>query len=68
MLSLSTARRLRAAGLTWTPACTISLPSPNAGMDDRVFVISDVSVDIELLQAGPSSPLTGPLSGRWTIP
>jgi hypothetical protein len=50
MLSLSTARRLRAAGLTWTPGLHDFFTIPERGMDDRVFVISDVSVDIELLQ------------------
>jgi hypothetical protein len=58
MLSLSTARRLRAAGLTWTPGLHDFFTIPERGMDDRVFVISDVSVDIELLQGRSIVTLT----------
>ena len=50
MLSLSTARRLKAAGLAWTPGLHDLFAIPDRDMDDRVFVISDVSVDIELLK------------------
>ena len=50
MLSLSTARRLKAAGLAWTPGLHDFFAIPDRGLDDRVFVISDVSVDIELLR------------------
>ena len=50
MLSLSTARRLKAAGLAWTPGLHDFFAIPDRGLDDRVFVISDVSVDIELLK------------------
>jgi hypothetical protein len=65
MLSLSTARRLRAAGLTWTPGLHDFFTIPERGMDDRVFVISDVSVDIELLQGRSIVTFNG--TAEWAL-
>ena len=40
----------KAAGLAWTPELHDLFAIPDRGLDDRVFVISDVSVDVELLK------------------
>jgi hypothetical protein len=50
MLSLTTAQRLKAAGLTWTPAKNDFFMVPDRGFDEVVFVISDMTVLIELLK------------------
>lgn len=50
MLSLTTAQRLKAAGLTWTPAKNDFFVVPERGLDDVVFVISDMTVLVELLK------------------
>jgi len=50
MIPLDSARRLKAAGLAWTPVLHDFFAIPGRGMDERVFVISDVSVDVELLK------------------
>jgi hypothetical protein len=49
MLSLSTARKLKDAGLTWTPAMHDFFAIPDRGFDDKVFVISDIFVNVEML-------------------
>ena len=65
MLSLSTARRLKAAGLAWTPGLHDFFAIPDRGMDDRVFVISDVSVDIELLKGQSIVTFNG--TSEWAM-
>src|SRR5690349_21987285 len=46
MLSPTLARRLREAGLTWHPASGDRFYLPDRGMDDEVFVISEMTVDV----------------------
>jgi hypothetical protein len=65
MLSLSTARRLKAAGLAWTPGLHDFFAIPDRGLDDRVFVISDVSVDIELLKGQSIVTFNG--TSEWAM-
>jgi hypothetical protein len=65
MLTLSTARRLKAAGLAWTPGLHDFFAVPERGMDDRVFVISDVSVDIELLKGQSIVTFNG--TAEWAL-
>jgi hypothetical protein len=50
MLSLTAARQLKNAGLVWQPALHDFFALPERGMDDRVFVLSDMSVDIQRLE------------------
>jgi hypothetical protein len=49
MLSLSLARDLKEAGLTWTPAYYDFFAIPDRGLDDRIFVISDMLVNLALV-------------------
>ena len=65
MLSLSTARRLKAAGLAWTPGLHDFFAVPERGMDERVFVISDVSVDVELLKGQSIVTFNG--TSEWAL-
>lgn len=50
MILLETAQRLKASGLVWRPALNDFFAIPERGMDDRVFVISDLLANIERLQ------------------
>lgn len=45
MLSLSTARALRAAGLRWHPASGDRFVIVDRDMDDEVFVLSDMTIE-----------------------
>lgn len=51
MISLATARSLKDAGLVWLPKQLDYFIIPDRGLDDHIFVISDVLVTLELLQA-----------------
>lgn len=46
MLSLRLAIRLRDAGLPWTPAPGDRFAIPNKGMDDEVFVLSTMTIEV----------------------
>lgn len=50
MISLETARNLKSAGLTWVPALHDFFAIPDRSMDERVFVISDMLVTVDLMQ------------------
>ena len=65
VLSLSTARRLKTAGLAWTPALHDFFGVPDRGFDDRVFVISDMSVDVELLKGHSIVTFNG--TSEWAL-
>lgn len=65
MISLSTARRLKAAGLNWTPRLHDFFGVPDRGLDERVFVISDVSIDVELLKGQSAVTFGG--TAEWAL-
>jgi hypothetical protein len=50
MLSLTLAKELKSAGLAWTPAKNDFFAIPEPGLDDGVYVISDMTVLVELLK------------------
>lgn len=50
MLSIETARKLRAAGLEWSPALHDFFALPERGLDERIFVVSDLPANIAQLQ------------------
>jgi hypothetical protein len=52
VLSLSLAEQLRDAGLRWTPGPGDRFVLPHRGMDDEVFVLSDMTVDVHDFPAG----------------
>jgi hypothetical protein len=65
MLSLSTARKLKDAGLTWTPAMHDFFAIPDRGFDDKVFVISDMLVNVEMLSGHLEATFHG--SVEWAL-
>jgi hypothetical protein len=50
MISLDTAQALKSAGLVWKPALLDFFGVPDRQMDEKVFVISDVLVTVEMMQ------------------
>ncbi|MGW8249388.1 MAG: pilus assembly protein CpaE [Anaerolineales bacterium] len=50
MISLSSAQKLKKAGLQWAPELNDYFAIPERGMDERVFVISDMLVTVEMLK------------------
>lgn len=56
MTSLEVARQLRHAGLAWDSEPGDAFALPDRGMDDRVFVVSGMSVE---MHESPSGPVIG---------
>lgn len=52
MLTVSLALELRDAGLRWTPAAGDRFVLPNRGMDEEVFVLSEMTVDVHHFPTG----------------
>lgn len=52
MISVALAKRLRAAGLTWRPRQFDFFHIPDRDLDERIFVIADLSVDVQPLADG----------------
>jgi hypothetical protein len=65
MVSLELARRLKEAGLLWQPTLHDFFAVPDRGMDDLVFVISDVQVTVERLQGVQVMSFQG--ASEWAL-
>ena len=52
MLRLELARALRRDGLTWSPARGDRFVVPDRDMDDEVFVVSDLTVEVREVPSG----------------
>ena len=52
MLTVATARRLRDAGLTWSPASGDRFVVADRGMDEEIFVISQMVIEHHLAPTG----------------
>ena len=65
MISLATARKLKEAGLPWTPALHDFFAIPDRSMDDSVFVISDMLVNVEMVQGIPMIQFQG--ASEWAL-
>jgi hypothetical protein len=65
MLSLATARALRDAGLVWQPAQLDCFAIPEHGMDDRVFVISDMPAALAQIQGQTMMTFEGAV--EWAL-
>jgi hypothetical protein len=48
MISLETARRLKEAGLSWSPQTNDFFAIPDRGLDKHIFVISDIMTTVEV--------------------
>lgn len=65
MISLATARKLREADLQWSPALHDFFAVPDRGMDERVFVISEVMAYVELRNNLPMVTFQG--TTEWAL-
>ncbi|HEU4541627.1 MAG TPA: hypothetical protein VFR23_10930 [Jiangellaceae bacterium] len=52
MISVELAKRLRAAGVRWEPAPGDRFVLPDRGMDDDVFVLSHMTIDVHEFPTG----------------
>ena len=65
VLSVATARALQEAGLVWTPARGDSFVVHGRGMDDEVFVLSDMTVEVHDVPGGPVIGFNG--TTEWAL-
>ena len=65
MLSVSLARALRDAGLDWTPARGDHFVMPDRGMDGEVFVLSDMTIEVNHVPGGPVIGFNG--TTEWAL-
>ena len=65
MLSLDLATRLRSAGLRWKPAPGDRFAIPDRDLDDEVFVLSNMVIDIHQLPEGPTIGFNG--TTEWAL-
>ena len=65
MLSVELASALRDAGLRWRPARGDSFVVPDRGMDAEVFVLSDMTIDVQHVPAGPVLGFNG--TTEWAL-
>ncbi len=65
MISLDLARRLQAAGLVWTPASGDRFVVPDRDMDEEVFVVSNMVVDVHELPTGTLLGFNG--TTEWAL-
>ena len=65
MLSLRTARTLRQAGLTWKPAEFDFFAIPDRGLDERLFVISEMPAAVGQIQGLPMVTFEGAV--EWAL-
>jgi hypothetical protein len=65
VISVATAKALRDAGLRWRPAAGDRFVVVDKGMDDEVFVLSDMTVDVHQLPSGPVIGFNG--TTEWAL-
>ncbi len=65
MITLETARKLKEAGMVWQPAKGDQFVVPEGGMDEQVFVLSDMAIVIESLKGYPAVMFHG--TPEWAL-
>jgi hypothetical protein len=65
VISIETARLLRDMGLRWTPASGDRFVVVDRGMDDEVFVLSDMTVEVHQLEHGQVIGFNG--TTEWAL-
>ncbi|MGI8695051.1 MAG: hypothetical protein ACR2JQ_00075 [Mycobacteriales bacterium] len=65
VISIALARRLRAVGLRWTPASGDRFVLPDLEMDDDVFVLSQLTVEVHHFRTGPVIGFNG--TTEWAL-
>jgi hypothetical protein len=64
-ITLATARQLKSAGLPWIPAEHDLFAIPDRGLDDKIFVIADMTVLVQILQGTPAVTFHG--TAEWAL-
>jgi len=65
VISTATARQLRDAGLRWTPSSGDRFVVVDRDMDDEVFVLSDMTVEVHQLEHGQVIGFNG--TTEWAL-
>jgi hypothetical protein len=65
MISLSLAKRLKEAGLVWQAGVNDYFAIPDRDMDDRIFVLSDLLANLNLLRGWPVVTFHG--TAEWAL-
>jgi hypothetical protein len=65
MISLTMARQLKEAGLTWIPAMHDYFAVPDRGLDDHIFVINDIMAYVEIRNNLPMVTFHG--TAEWAL-
>ena len=65
MISVELARALRDGGLNWRPARYDVFFIPDRGLDDRVFVLADMTIDIQRLAGEAAITFNGAV--EWSL-
>jgi hypothetical protein len=65
VISLELARKLRDAGVRWTPASGDRFVVADREMDDEVFVLSNMTVEVHQLPQGPVIGFNG--TTEWAL-
>lgn len=65
MISLNLAQQLKEAGLVWKTAVNDFFGIPERGMDERVFVLSDMMANMEVFRGWPVVAFHG--AAEWAL-
>jgi hypothetical protein len=65
VISIDLAARLRRAGLAWRPAPGDRFAIPDRGLDDEVFVLSNMTIEVHELPEGPTIGFNGTV--EWAL-
>jgi hypothetical protein len=65
VITVELARKLRTAGVRWTPAAGDRFVIVDRGMDDEIFVLSDMTVEVHQLPQGPVIGFNG--TTEWAL-
>lgn len=65
MLKLPLARQLKAAGLRWQPRMRDFFAIPDRGLDDDVFVLANMAIQVEKLGGHPAIMFQG--AYEWAL-
>jgi hypothetical protein len=65
MISLTLARQLKSAGLIWKASSNDFFAIPDRGMDERLFVLSDMQAQLDLFRGWPVVTFHG--TAEWAL-
>lgn len=65
MISAQTAKNLKEAGLKWEPQLHDFFAIPERHLDDRIFVLSDMTIGAEVLHGHPALTFNGAV--EWSL-